>query len=118
MMNPRNLSSVDILQWASGLSIVLVLIFVCAWLLRRLGQISNVGGSKLRVLGGVSVGARERVVLVQVGNNQLVLGVAPGRVQTLHVVDQADLSTDIELESENQEQPSFSQRFQQVLGRG
>ena len=116
-MTSQGLSSVDLLQWASGLGIVIVLIFVCAWLLRRLGQISNFGGSRLKLLGGISVGARERVVLVQVGNNQLVLGVAPGRVQTLLVVDQADLPADVEIDSENQESASFFQRFQQALGR-
>ncbi|WP_172600428.1 FliO/MopB family protein [Sulfurivermis fontis] len=40
------------------------------------------------MLGGVPVGQRERVVLIQVGNKQLLLGVAPGRVQTLHVLDE------------------------------
>jgi len=33
------------------------------------------------------MGTRERVVLLQVGETQLLLGVAPGRVQTLHVLD-------------------------------
>ncbi len=34
------------------------------------------------------MGPRERVVLVQVGKQQLLLGVAPGRIQTLHVLDE------------------------------
>ena len=45
-------------------------------------------GGGLRILGGLSMGARERVVLLQVGDTQLLVGVAPGRVQTLHVLEQ------------------------------
>ncbi len=117
MMNSPGVSSADLLQWASGLSIIIVLILLCAMLLRRFGQISSHGGSRLKLLGGISVGTRERVVLVQVGQQQLVLGVAPGLVQTLHVMDQTELSSGSESNTEEPPPMSFAQRFQQVLGR-
>jgi len=87
-------SSTDLVQWASGLGIVVVLILCCAWCLRKMNQFPLSGDRKMKVLGGVSVGARERVVLVQVGEKQLVLGVAPGRVQTLHVLESDDTASD------------------------
>lgn len=71
-----------------GLALVLGVIIGLAWLLRRTGGIGQHAGGQMKVLGGLSVGQRERVVLVQVGKQQLLLGVAPGRVQTLHVLDQ------------------------------
>lgn len=77
----------SVAQVALALLFILVLIVGVAWLLRRLGQFQSGGGNAIRVLGGQSVGARERVVLVQVGETQLLLGVAPGRVQTLHVLE-------------------------------
>lgn len=112
------LSSADLLQWASGLSIIIVLILLCAVFLRRFGQVSSPGGSRLKLLGGISVGTRERVVLVQAGKQQLVLGVAPGRVETLHVMDQTESSTGSESNAEEKVPMSFSQRLQQGLGRG
>lgn len=75
-----------------GLAAVLALIFGAAWFVRRLGGLPlgglPLGGSPaVQVLGGASLGPRERAVLVQVGDTQLLLGVAPGRVQTLHVLE-------------------------------
>ena len=76
----------NLLQLLFGLIVVLVAIGATAFLLRRLGRLPS-GGGALRVLGGMSVGTRERAVLVQVGDQQLLLGVAPGRVQTLYVLE-------------------------------
>ena len=74
----------SILQLLFALGIVLALIAGMAWLLKRLapGQIGSAGD--LRVVSAVAVGAKERVVLVDVGDTRLVLGVAPGQVVRLH----------------------------------
>lgn len=70
-----------------GLLLVIAMIVGVAWLMRRLGNFQTTANGALRVVGGLSMGPRERVVLVQVGEQQLLLGVAPGRVSTLHVLD-------------------------------
>jgi len=75
-------------QLTLGMLLVLSLIVAIAWLLKRSGRFQMAAGGGLRILGGLSMGARERVVLIQAGETQLLLGVAPGRVQTLHVLDQ------------------------------
>jgi flagellar protein FliO/FliZ len=71
-----------------GLGVVIAAIIGLAWFLRRLGGVGHNVGGQLRVLGGIAVGQRERVVLIQVGQQQLLVGVAPGRVQTLHVLEE------------------------------
>ena len=81
------LSGTNVVQMLVGLVAVLVLVFAIAWLLRRVGGVSLGGSSSLKVIAGMSMGARERVVLLQVGEEQLLLGVSPGRVQTLHVLE-------------------------------
>ena len=78
----------NLLQLTLGMLAVLALIMAIAWLLKRSGRFQMGAGGGLRILGGLSMGARERVVLLQVGETQLLVGVAPGRVQTLHVLDQ------------------------------
>jgi len=75
-------------QLTLGMLLVLGLILAIAWLLKRSGRFQTAAGGGLRILGGLSMGSRERVVLIQAGETQLLLGVAPGRVQTLHVLDQ------------------------------
>ncbi|MDT8387911.1 MAG: flagellar biosynthetic protein FliO [Thiogranum sp.] len=74
-------------QLTLGMLVVLGLIMAIAWVLKRSGRFQMAAGGSLRILGGLSMGARERVVLMQVGETQLLLGVAPGRVQTLHVLE-------------------------------
>jgi flagellar protein FliO/FliZ len=66
-----------------GLVLVLGLILGGLWLLKRLSS-PGVGDGVLHVVAGIAVGPRERVVLVEIGDTWLVLGVAPGQVNTLH----------------------------------
>ena len=76
-----------LLQVILALGFVLALIVGLAWVLRRLGAVPQAGTGVLKVVGGISVGQRERIVLVQVGDTQLVVGIAPGEIRTLHVLD-------------------------------
>lgn len=82
------LATGGLLQMLLGLLVVLALIAGLAWMMRRSGALQGGAAGSLRILGGLSMGARERIVLVQVGDKQLLLGVAPGRVQTLHVLEE------------------------------
>ncbi len=75
-------------QLLSGLLIVIVCIMVLAWFARRMNRFSSTADGSLQILGGLSMGSRERIVLLQVGDRQLLVGVAPGRVSTLHVLEQ------------------------------
>ncbi len=77
----------SVLQVFLGLVAVLILIGAGAWMLRSVLRLQPTMSGQLRILGGLSMGARERVVLLKVGETQLLLGVAPGRIQTLHVLD-------------------------------
>ncbi len=77
----------DVLQVFFALLFVLLLIGVAAWLFRRMSFGNFAGQGALRLLASVSVGQRERVVLVQAGETQILLGVAQGNVRTLHVFD-------------------------------
>jgi len=81
------MSASSIVNMLMGLGLVLMVIFLMAWLVRRMGGMQISGSQKLRLLGGISLGAREKVVLIQIENKRLVLGVAQGQVNTLHVLD-------------------------------
>lgn len=83
--------AVGLLQMAFGLAVVIALLFACLWVIRRLSAPRGSAASALKVLGAVAVGPRERVVLVGLGEKVLVLGVAPGQVRTLHVLQGDEL---------------------------
>ncbi len=78
-------------QMFLGLALVLALMVGSLWLLKKLVVQRGENSGLLRVVAGTAVGARERVVIVEVGGTWLVLGVAPGRVSALaEVPRQAD----------------------------
>jgi len=81
-----------LLQMTFGLLVVLALIFAVAWAARRFGGFSMQSNSVMKTLAVMPLGGREKIALVQVGEKQLVIGVAPGRVQTLHVFDEPIVS--------------------------
>lgn len=74
------------LQVLFSLGIVLAVIVGAAWLLRRFSPGQMGAGGVVKVIGGVALGPKERLVLVEVGETWLVLGVAPGQVSTLHTL--------------------------------
>lgn len=86
------------LQMFFGLFIVIALIVGMAWFMRRMSSMGGMAAGNLKVLGGISVGQRERVVLIQAGETQLLVGVAPGEIRTLHVMDEP-ISTTVETNS-------------------
>jgi flagellar protein FliO/FliZ len=70
--------------------IVLGAFFLCIWVLRKITGLNASGTGRMRVVDGLSLGMREKVILLQVGKKQLVLGVTPGRIQTLEVLEGED----------------------------
>ena len=71
------------LQMLPGLALVLLLIVALAWLAKRGGVGRGAPGGHLRIIAERAVGTRERVVVVEVAGQWLVLGVAPGQVRSL-----------------------------------
>jgi len=79
------------LQAAFGLVMVVGLIFLCAWVARRLGLQRQSSGRLVKVVASTMVGQRERVVVVEVGTSWLVLGVTPGQIRSLHTMPAGEL---------------------------
>lgn len=77
-------------QMVFGLAVVVVMLLGSLWLIKRL-SVPRGAAAGLKVLGGVSIGSRERVVLVEVADKVLVVGVSPASVTTLHTLDAAAL---------------------------
>lgn len=108
---PDPLSWGAIGQLGMGLVLVVGLILLLAWLVRRVNGVPA-GGQGMKVLAALPLGQRERAVLVQVGEQQMLLGVAPGRVSLLVEFDEPVL------DSAEIRGAAFAERLQQVLSRG
>jgi flagellar protein FliO/FliZ len=79
-------TTASLLKVTLGLGFVVIAIFVSAWLFKRFAGSAFIANDSMRVVGGLSVSQRDRIVLVQIGDEQIVVGVSPGRIQTLHVM--------------------------------
>jgi flagellar protein FliO/FliZ len=73
----------------TGLALVVVLacVLVCGWLARRMGSRPLAPGKMLRVVSSTGLGQREKVVIVEVRGQWLVLGVTAQHVTALAQMD-------------------------------
>ena len=81
-------SAGGLLSVTLALLAVLAAIFALAWLARRMRMNGSRAGNALQILASMPLGPKERAVLVKVGEAQILLGVAPGQVNALHVLAQ------------------------------
>ena len=77
----------QLLRVTLGLVAVLISIVVAGRLLRAMNRFQTGTHGQFKLLSAISLGPRERIVLLQVGQTQLLVSIVPGRIQTLHVLD-------------------------------
>jgi len=88
---PVAMSSSSILQVIFSLLLVLAAVVLVAWILKRINLPHHAAGNLIKVQATVAVGQRERIVLVEINDTWLVVGVAPGQVRALHSMPKAEL---------------------------
>lgn len=79
----KMLHSADLIQSFLALLLVLSIFFSLIWLVRKTGNLGFIPKNQLSVVAGLSLGMREKLVLVKVGEKQLLLGISAGRIDKL-----------------------------------
>ncbi|MBC9250438.1 flagellar biosynthetic protein FliO [Pseudomonas alcaligenes] len=102
----------QLVQLLLGLLLVVGLIFALAWVLRRVQQIGPRGGQVIKLVASQALGPRDRLLLVQVGGEQILLGISAGRIAPLHV-----LKEPVPLNDGEPATPEFAQRLMELLGK-
>ncbi|CAB3744027.1 Flagellar protein FliO [Achromobacter deleyi] len=74
-----------------GLVLVLAAILAAAWMARRAGLTQRGGGNLLKQVASMPVGARQSIVVVEIENTWLVVGVSPGQITPLHTLPAGEL---------------------------
>lgn len=95
-----------------GLLLVLGLIFLLAWLARRVQRMGPGSNQAIKLVASQALGTRDRLLLVQVGEEQILLGISAGRITPLHV-----LKEPVVTETTTQATPEFAQRLMELLGK-
>lgn len=68
------LSAEHVVKTLLGLILVIGVIVGLAWLVRRMGRMSGMVSGQIKIVSALSVGTREKLLLVQVGDEQFLLG--------------------------------------------
>ena len=97
----------NIAKIAAYLVFIVLIIFVVSSLIRKFGSLQSSAAGNLKILGSLPVGTRERVMLIEVGGNQILIGVSPGSVRTLQILDKP-------IEISDKQVPSFRNIAQKI----
>ncbi|MBI5437868.1 MAG: flagellar biosynthetic protein FliO [Nitrosomonadales bacterium] len=109
---PPAVSSGNIAQIIFSLLLVLAAIVLVAWLLKRMNVAQQGSVKLLKVLGAVPIGQRERIVLVEIKDTWLVVGVGPGQIRTLHSLQKME---DSAIDLQHTEAQSSGTKFSSLL---
>ncbi|MDT8405978.1 MAG: flagellar biosynthetic protein FliO [Methylococcales bacterium] len=113
MAAPEPWRDTQLSQWTMLLAGLLLLALVLLIVLRRIAGGRMVSGVDLRPVASFSLGLKEKLVLMQVGPaRQILLGVTPGRIETLLVLE-GDACLEVSVSA-----PSFAMTLQDLLMRG
>ena len=67
---------------------VLALIFAVAWVFKRLQTPGMTKGKLMHVVATLPLGPKDRILLVDVGGRQVLMGVSASGIRSLHVFDE------------------------------
>jgi flagellar protein FliO/FliZ len=81
----------SLLRVIIGLVLVVAAILGSAWLAKRAGLTQRGGGNLLKQVASLPVGARQSIVVVEIDNTWLVVGVSPNQISTLHTLPAGQL---------------------------
>jgi flagellar protein FliO/FliZ len=83
MPAPASPSVGNLFQTILALLFVLAILAGLAWFMKRYGPRVTGNSAGLRVVAAISLGGRERVMVIEVGDQWIVVGASPGRINAL-----------------------------------
>jgi flagellar protein FliO/FliZ len=90
-------ANVDAVSMIMSLLMVLALILASAWLLRKF-NLTNKSVSGMRVIASLPLGHKEKLVVVELGKEQLLLGVSSGQINLIKTLEQPlNVSTPLDI---------------------
>ncbi len=114
------------IQVILALGIVMAAIFALGWLVKRLGNTHLLQQKNMKMISTMPLGTREKVVLMEVENKKILLGVTPHQISSLHVFDLDEelpqiSSSETGFEEKNdteEEKWDFTRYFKKIIREG
>jgi len=100
----------EVLSVAGSLIAVIAAILLVGFLYSRMKGPRIGGNNVINIIGSQALGPKERIVLIEIADVQLVLGMTTSQVQTLHVFDKPVIKT-----AETAAESGFAERLKNAL---
>jgi len=107
---PKVGSGSHLLNVTLGLMAIIGLIFALSLFVRRFGSGTFSANTQLKIISSMPLGTRERIVLIDAGGQQLLLGITPTNINTLHV-----FADPVVVDNKPEAQSDFSQKLMAIL---
>jgi len=105
----------SLVQTILSLGFVIALLVGLAWLLKRFGPKHITGGTTVKLVGALSVGARERILVVEVGEQWIVVGASPGRMNALATMPRQEIDESTLASAQPVPGANFAEWFKQTI---
>ncbi|MCD8547352.1 MAG: flagellar biosynthetic protein FliO [Aeromonadaceae bacterium] len=86
--SPGALGLGGLASWLLSCALVIGLILLLGWLLKKTRLNTRLSGSDLKVVASLALGYKERLLVVQVGQQQLLIGATPQQISLLCPLDE------------------------------
>lgn len=106
---PMTSSQDQLIQVCLALMAVLALIYALAWFVKRKQGVHGMGNLAMKTVAVLPMGVKEKIILVEVGGKQILLGMTPSNINTLATFDEPIIST------QAQSSVSFAQKLKDIL---
>ena len=106
------LSSGYLIKLTLGLIAIVLLIFGLAWLMKKMQLTQFSQNGLIQIISAISVGQRDRIALIQVGDEQVLVGLTPGSIKKLHTLKNR---VDVPASQTMAAGSAFGDKFKQLL---
>ena len=104
------LDTSSLVQMLLALAVVVVLIIGLSFAVRKFNMFTAGSSRHIRIVGGLALSNKDRLLLVQVGDEQLLISASPGRVQKVH-----EMQTPVAIETAGEGKAATGQSFASLL---
>lgn len=94
------------------LILVLGLMVAAAWLLKKFNATGAISGGTIKIIGGVAIGNRERIMVVEVADQWIVVGVTASSISALATMPKQEVTP---LPEDQASSNNFSSRLKQFI---
>lgn len=102
----------ELIRVGAALFLVLGIIFILSWLVKRLNGVSLGASKGFQSIASMALGPKERLMLVHVGGQYLLMGVGTGAVSMLY-----DFGKELPEGFDSENKPSFAVLLKSAVGK-